>query len=108
MIADKNGGAALQCSDLETKPWFQSYSCPYPILTAESRIPLSAQIRSKSAASFEITTFELGSWDSAIYSFTPLRYLGAKFVNGQPTGKCITGFDDVGFLLHPAPSLMPP
>ena len=49
---------------------------------------------------------EMGSEDPTIYGFAPLEYVGTNFSDGSTrTDQCVTGFDNVGFVMGTSSSL---
>lgn len=59
------------------------------------------------ATQYEFTPYEFGSWDDGIAAFTQIQYLGSSLTNGAPTvpGKCVTGYDNQGYVLGTSSSL---
>lgn len=101
-----NGGPALSFSDIRNYDAFKSREMPYPIHVADGR-EMGATIISLNSTVFEMTPYELGSWDPNLYSFTDMKYLGTNVSNGRPhtSGQCIAGFDNAGFILGTSSSL---
>ncbi|ANB11418.1 Plb3p [Sugiyamaella lignohabitans] len=97
MISLPDRGASLEWSDMINWDWFKQRQAPYPIFLATDRMPIE-NLASPDASIFEITPYELGSFDPEVYAFTPLKYLGTELENGVPTGDCISGYDNAGFL----------
>ena len=87
-------------ADLET---FREHEMPFPIVVVNGRAPHTT-VDTKSAI-FEILPFELGSWGSSFPFFTKTKYLGLKVLNGEPSGRCVAGFDQAGFIMATSSSL---
>jgi lysophospholipase len=49
----------------------------------------------------------MGSFDPTTFGFAPLKYLGSKFHGGKlsQNQSCVTGFDNLGFVLGTSASL---
>lgn len=55
---------------------------------------------------YTFSPWELGSEDPSVYGFAPLQYVGTNFSAGSPrTNQCVTGFDNVGFVMGTSSSL---
>lgn len=55
---------------------------------------------------YEMNPWEIGTWDPTTYGFVPLDVLGSNFTDGRLTnGSCVSGFDNVGFLMGTSSSL---
>jgi lysophospholipase len=55
----------------------------------------------------KLSPLEFGSWDPDLSAMTNMTYVGTHLTNGQPpndTG-CVTGFDEVGFIIGTSASL---
>lgn len=100
------GGVAYLWSDLRESDVFKNAEMPMPISVADGRYPGTAVIDLNSTV-FEYSPFELGSWDPSLSAFTDVQYLGTKVSDGKPAeeGKCIAGFDNVGFLMGTSSTL---
>lgn len=100
-----NGGENLTWSGIQGMASFQNYLMPFPIVVADGRSPGTLIINENSTV-FEITPYELGSWDPSIESFVDLRYLGTDLVDGHTNStKCVTNFDNAGYVLGTLSSL---
>lgn len=87
---------------------FRDYEQPFPIISAIETVPETQTQQQNSATShtFEINPFEFGSWDSFLNSFVDIKYLGTKLRNGIAVdNKCVSGFDNLGFLTGTSSSL---
>lgn len=103
--AVNDSGAALTISDLRDFPVFQNHQMPLPIHMADGRTPGSNVINSNSTV-FEISPFELGSWDPSLAAFTDVKYLGTELSDGVPVSDvCVEGFDNAGFIMGTSSSL---
>jgi lysophospholipase len=83
-----------------------NHSMPFPLVVSVGRQPGTIVIE-LNATVFEFNPYELGSWDSNLYSFTPVQYLGTNMSNGQPAvaNQCVQGFDNAGFTIGTSSSL---
>ena len=55
---------------------------------------------------YSFSPWELGSEDPTVYGFAPLKYVGTNFSEGSTaTNECVTGFDNVGFVMGTSSSL---
>ncbi|QLQ82185.1 hypothetical protein HG537_0G04400 [Torulaspora globosa] len=104
-----DGGVAYQWSSLRDNNIFRNGEMPFPISVADFRSPNTVTTYSNSTI-FEFNPFEMGSWDENLHAFTDLKYLGTNVFNGVPItkGKCVTGFDNVGFVVGTSSSLFSP
>lgn len=105
-IGLKNGGPALQFSDIREYDAFKNHQMPYPVVVAVGRAP-GTKIISTNSTVFEISPYHLGTWDPSLYAFTDTYYLGSNVTNGQPVNNtaCVAGFDNGGFILGTSSSL---
>lgn len=100
-----NGGENITWSSISELESFKNYLMPYPIVLANGRSP-GTTIISDNATIFEITPYELGSWDPSLNSFVDLTYLGTALDNGEPANDtCYTNYDNAGFILGTLSSL---
>ncbi|ODQ83108.1 hypothetical protein BABINDRAFT_159566 [Babjeviella inositovora NRRL Y-12698] len=101
-----NMGAALTWSTLRDADVFSNHSMPFPIVVTDGRTPGSTIIGSNSTV-FEVSPFELGSWDPSLHSFVDVKYLGSVLDNGRPVNSsaCIGGFDNAGFIMGTSSTL---
>lgn len=94
-----NGGDNVTWSSIRELASFSDYSMPFPLVVANCRTPGTLIINENSTV-FEISPYELGSWDPSLRSFVDLNYMGANLDGGQPNGThCVTNFDIAGFIL---------
>lgn len=105
----EDGGVNYQWSSLRDNDIFLNGEMPFPISVADFRRPNTA-INYSNATVFEFNPFEMGSWDDSLRAFADLKYLGTDAFNGAPVneGKCVTGFDNVGFVVGTSSSLFTP
>lgn len=104
-IGLKDGGPALEFSDIQQYSAFANHQMPMPFLVSLGRAP-DTKILSTNSTVFEINPYALGSWDPTLYAFTNLKYIGTNVSNGVPlTSQCVTGFDNGGFMLGTSSSL---
>ncbi|EMG50278.1 Lysophospholipase 2 [Candida maltosa Xu316] len=99
-----NQGGSFCWSDITTRPSFQKYEMPYPILAALGREPDTSVVNYNSTV-FELTPYEVGSWDPSLRSFMNTKYMGSYVDNGVASGKCLNGFDNAGFFMGTSSSL---
>lgn len=100
-----DAGAGLTVSTLRDADVFSSHQMPFPIHVADGRTP-GSQVISANSTVFEITPYELGSWDPSVYAFTDVRYLGTEVDNGFPVNDtCYGGFDNAGFIMGTSSTL---
>ncbi|KAG7880337.1 hypothetical protein KL905_003006 [Ogataea polymorpha] len=97
-------GASMTFSSLRDFPVFKNYEMPFPIVVADGRTP-GTEIISSNSTVFEITPFEIGSWDPSLYTFADLKYIGTNITNGKPVDSCIGGYDNTGYIFGTSSSL---
>lgn len=99
------GGPAMAWSDIQQHAAFAAHEMPLPIVLANGRAP-ETKIISTNSTVFEISPFELGSWDPSLRRFANLTWLGSDVYNGLPQGpQCVLGFDQAGFVMGTSSSL---
>ncbi|EGW34049.1 phospholipase B2 [Spathaspora passalidarum NRRL Y-27907] len=91
-----DNGAGVLWSDVTSNSAFRAFQMPFPILVADAR---DNYISNLNSTVFEITPYELGSWDPSLKSFVQTKYLGTNLDSGKPTGICYNGYDNTGFVL---------
>ncbi|CUM63410.1 uncharacterized protein PRCAT00000985001 [Priceomyces carsonii] len=96
--------ASSTWSDIRNESSFKNHDMPFPLLTSLGRKP-GTTVYNLNSSLFEISPFELGSFDSHVNAFTDIKYLGTKVVNGKPQDKCVEGFDNAGFIVGTTSSL---
>lgn len=78
---------------------------PFPLILADGRAP-GTKIISTNSTIFEMTPFELGSWDPSLEAFTDIKWLGTNVTNGVPNNNtCVIGYDNSGFFMGTSSSL---
>ncbi|EGW30428.1 phospholipase B1 [Spathaspora passalidarum NRRL Y-27907] len=97
-------GDAVLWSDITTNSAFTSFQMPFPILIADGRVAGTSIVSSNSTV-FELTPYEVGSWDPTLKSFVQTKYMGTALDGGKPTGKCYNGYDNAGFFMGTSSSL---
>lgn len=98
-------GRYLRWSQFRNADQLPNTSMPLPVLVTDGRSP-DTDIISLNSTVYEITPFEMGSWDPKIRRFTDVEYLGSTLLDGRPTkNKCFKGYDNVGFLAGVSSSL---
>lgn len=93
-----NAGENITWSSLTDLDNYQNHQMPFPIVLADGRDPDSIIVNLNSTV-FEFTPYELGSWDPSLRAFVDLKYLGTALNNGSSSDRCITNFDNAGFVL---------
>ncbi|KAG6830791.1 hypothetical protein H0H92_014640 [Tricholoma furcatifolium] len=106
---DTAHGAGQLWSDIPQIPAYQQHQTPFPIIVADSR-PVSSNLTttlSLESTVYEITPFELASYDPALSAGMNLTYAGTFLTNGKAENgsACVTGFDQAGFILGSSASL---
>lgn len=106
LINATDGGPAYTFSSIALDENLISGSIPMPILVADGRAP-GTTIVSLNATNYEINPWEMGSFDPTVYGFAPTKYLASNFSGGvvPDDGKCVEGFDNVGYMLGTSSTL---
>lgn len=105
LVNATDGGPEYTFSSIANQEWFTSGSAPMPFIVADGRRPGESLVSSNTTV-YHFDPWELGSEDPTIYGFAPLQYVGTNFSNGSPrTDDCVTGFDNVGFVMGTSSSL---
>ena len=106
LVNATDGGPAYTFSSIAEQDWFTSGSVPLPLLVADGRAPGEALVPANTTV-FTFNPWELGSADPTLYAWSPLKYIGTNFTHGGPLSndKCVTGFDNVGFVMGTSSSL---
>ncbi|KAK9467619.1 lysophospholipase catalytic domain-containing protein [Lipomyces arxii] len=100
-----DGGPAVTFSDIRNLSSYKAFDLPYPIIVTDGR-PYNTDVVSLNSTVYEISPFELGSWDPSLYAFADLRYIGTNMTNGVPNNStCIEGFDNAGFMMGTSATL---
>lgn len=99
-VGGKSGGVNTTLSSVAQLSDFVNHNVPFPIISALGTQVWKGECRpGPNQTTYEFTPFEFGSWDREVSAFTPTRYLGTKLQNGEPTGECITQYDNLGYIL---------
>ncbi|KAF8210154.1 phospholipase B [Mycena galopus ATCC 62051] len=102
-------GAGQLWSDIPNIPAFQQQLTPFPLIVADSRPSGSNLTTSLSPTSvvYEISPFEIASYDPQLSAGMNLTYAGTFLTNGQADNgsACVTGFDQAGFIMGSSASL---
>jgi lysophospholipase len=100
LIQSQNGGPNVTFDQITLTDAFKSYSLPFPIVTAIQFDP-GLCLPPLNASLYEFTPYAFGSWDVGIRAFTPIKFLGTRYNNGQvpANGQCVIGYDNAGFVL---------
>lgn len=107
LVDAPSGGPGFTISSIAEDREFSSAKTPLPLIIADARLPGEILIPAN-ATIFEFSPWELGYFDSSsINGFAPLKYFGSRFYKVKlPKGeKCISGFDNVGFVKGTSSSL---
>lgn len=105
VLSDNDGEVPDTLSGLVNRSDFQSFSLPYPIMTALNVDPrqnlTGCNYGTPSSPQYEFHPYEFGSWDSGIRSFSKTQFMGSRSAAGVAPSPytCITDFDNMGFLL---------
>lgn len=106
LVGSPDGGPALTWSSIAQDQDFSNGKLPMPILVADGRDP-GVTLVSINATNYELGPWEIGSFDPTVYGFVPTQYVGTNFSGGSvaPNGKCVEGFDQLGFILGTSSTL---
>lgn len=101
LLLGTDGGVQETMSGIATESNFTSYNAPYPIITAlGSDLNINGVcIPQVNATQYEFHPYEFGSWDTGVDAFVVSEYLGSSFNAGNPVGKCVTNYDQLGYVL---------
>lgn len=99
LVNATSGGPSYTFSSIAKQDWFTSGTVPLPLIVADSRKPGETAVPTNTTI-FTFDPWELGSFDPTVYAFAPLKYVGTNFSDGRASedGRCVTGFDNVGFV----------
>lgn len=105
LVNASNGGPEYTWSSIADQEWFTSGSAPLPFLVADGRAP-GQEVVSSNSTVYDFNPWEMGSDDPTVYGFAPMQYVGTNFTAGSTTtDQCVTGFDNVGFVMGTSSSL---
>ncbi|KAI9836140.1 MAG: Lysophospholipase 1 [Thelocarpon superellum] len=105
LINATQGGLGITWSSLTQQEWFTEASAPLPLIVIDARDEGQTATAGVSTV-FEVTPWELGSFDHSLAGFAPLAYLGSKFSGGEVSSQsCWQGFDNAGFIMGTSSSL---
>lgn len=111
VLSGGGGEAADTLSGLVNRSDFKSFGLPYPIMTALNVDPrqnlTGCNYGTLTSPQYEFHPYEFGSWDAGIRSFSKTQFMGSQSVAGfaRSPYTCITGFDNMGFLLGASTNL---
>ncbi|OAA38229.1 lysophospholipase Plb1 [Beauveria brongniartii RCEF 3172] len=107
MVNASNGGPGYTWSSIANDADFSAGKTPMPFLLANGRSLTKTTIASTNSTVYEFTPWELGSSDPTLSGWVPLRYVGTVFKNGEVADqdKCVTGFDNAGFVMGTTSSI---
>ncbi|CAB57433.1 Lysophospholipase [Schizosaccharomyces pombe] len=102
-VGQLRGGPNLTYSSVQNASWFQTAEYPYPLIVTQGLtggLPDGSNGTATNSSIYEISPYYLTSFDNNVRSYTPTQYLGTNYSNGTAVdGKCVTQFDNVGFLV---------
>ncbi|KAF8919942.1 phospholipase B [Mucidula mucida] len=106
---DSAHGAGQLWTDIPNIPSFRDLQVPFPLVVADSR-PVGSNLTTTldlDAVVYEITPFELASYDPNLSAGVNLTFAGTHFMNGRPENgsSCVNGFDQAGFIMGSSASL---
>jgi len=106
LVNATDGGPSYTFSSIADATWFTDAGAPLPILVTDGRRPGELLVNGNSTV-YEISPWELGTWDPTTYGFAPLRYLGTNFTGGSipDNEKCVRGYDNAGYIMGTSSSL---
>ncbi|KAF2726179.1 lysophospholipase Plb1 [Polychaeton citri CBS 116435] len=106
LVNASQGGPDYTFSSIAEQDWFTSGSVPMPFLITDGRAPGELLVPSNTTV-YEFNPFEFGTSDPTVYGYVPLKYIGTNFTAGSvtDTDRCVTGFDNVGFVMGTSSSL---
>ncbi|KAK5724588.1 Lysophospholipase 1 [Elasticomyces elasticus] len=105
LVNATDGGPAYTWSSIAQQDWFTSGSTPLPLIVADSRVPGEILIASNTTI-FTFNPWEFGSPDPTVYGYIPMEYVGTNFSAGTTrSDQCVTGFDNVGFVMGTSATL---
>ncbi|KAK0347300.1 Lysophospholipase 1 [Friedmanniomyces endolithicus] len=105
LVNATDGGPAFTWSSIAKQDWFTSGSAPMPIIVSDSRAPGEVIVASNTTV-FTFNPWEFGTFDPTVYGFVPMEYVGTNFSAGTTlSDQCVTGFDNVGFVMGTSATL---
>lgn len=102
--ASYNGGENVTWTSIQSLDSYKNHLMPFPVVLANGRNPGTIIVDLNSTV-FEITPYELGSWDPSLQTFVDLNFLGTALDNGTSVKQCVTNFDNAGFIMGTLSSL---
>ncbi|KAM0716843.1 hypothetical protein Q7P37_006695 [Cladosporium fusiforme] len=105
LVNASRGGPEYTFSSIADQEWFSDGTAPLPFSIALGRRPGEIIIPAN-ATVFDINPWEIGSEDPSLRAYAPLKYVGSNFSSGRlASDECVTGFDNVGFVMGTSSSL---
>lgn len=98
LLFGTDGGVEDTLSGIAELSNFTSHNAPYPIITALG-VEVGECVPQPNGTQYEFHPYEFGSWDAGVDAFVVSEYLGTTFSNGEPSGDCITHYDQLGYVL---------
>ncbi|CAH6721311.1 lysophospholipase 1 [[Candida] jaroonii] len=101
-----DSGANVTWSSIRELDDFKDHNIPFPIILANGRYEFTRIVDLNSTV-FEMTPYEVGSWDPTLKSFVDTKYLGTYLDNGEAnsTNSCVVNFDNAGFIMGTSSSI---
>lgn len=102
LLYGPDGGVQDSMSGLTALSNFTAHAAPYPVITAlgSNLLEDGVCIPQELATQYEFHPYEFGSWDAGVDAFVDIQYLGTSFTDGKPSdGSCVTGYDQLGYVL---------
>ncbi|KAH8703405.1 lysophospholipase phospholipase [Talaromyces proteolyticus] len=97
-----DGGVDITWSSIAKTQAFKDGDMPLPLVVADGQYfnKSADEVTALNDPVYEFSPWEFGTFDTLIYGFAPLEYLGSRFVNGvvPDNETCVRGFDNAGFI----------
>ncbi|KAJ2900620.1 hypothetical protein MKZ38_002319 [Zalerion maritima] len=109
IIDPVDGGPSYTFSSISKDELFSQALTPLPLVVCIER-PLDQLEVPDNATVLEFNPWEMGSYDSGMGAFVPLKYIGSNFSDGtvissDEGGMCIAGYDNAGYVMGTSSSL---
>ncbi|KAL2827336.1 lysophospholipase [Aspergillus cavernicola] len=82
MVEAPKGGVDYTWSSIGSTSEFENANMPMPLVVANG-LNSGETVAGASAPIFEYNPWEFGTFDTSIYGFAPLEFLGSRFVSGS-------------------------
>ena len=95
LISRTDGGPEVVFSSIQNTSSFQSFNQPFPIIVVDNRRPREFIINTNSTL-YEISPYEVGTFDDRVNLFIPTKYIGSNLTDGNATNDniCLERFDN--------------